>query len=356
MKIMTVLGARPQFVKAAVLSRWIQETSGCTEIIVHTGQHFDSNMSDIFFEQMNIPKPHFQLGISSMDHGAMTGVMMQKLEPLLLEQKPDLLLVYGDTNSTLAGALTAVKQHIPIAHIEAGLRSFNMNMPEEVNRVLTDRVSDHLFCPTEQAVHNLQAEGFDSQKVHNVGDIMYDASLYYRSRLKPSPDFVKSIEKLDQPLTLITLHRQENTDSPERLQNICSALNTLSQEHSMIFPVHPRTRKKMKDLELSLPNIRCIEPVGFAEMLYLLNKSQMVMTDSGGVQKEAFFFQRPCITLRDETEWVETVNVGANRLVGADKDKIIDSYLEMAQNNINFDQPLYGQGDCGQKILSILRQ
>ena len=355
---MTILGARPQFIKAATVSRAISENNQkhldfpVHEVIVHTGQHFDANMSDVFFKQLEIPKPDYQLNISSLSHGAMTGRMIEKIEQLLMEEKPDWVLVYGDTNSTLAGALAAAKLHIPVAHVEAGLRSHNMAMPEEVNRVLADRVSDYLFCPTQTAVDNLDREGFpfatpqrQKQRIENVGDVMYDAVLHYRERAKETVRLSDwTIE--DKAYALCTLHRQENTDDPERLVSILAALRTIAADICpVLLPLHPRTRKKIDALggAIGLDGIRVVEPVGYLEMQRLQMSARMILTDSGGMQKEAFFHRVPCITLRDETEWVETVHMGWNVLSSADTTNILEA-VKSVNKKENESVSIYGNG------------
>ncbi len=358
MKIMTVIGARPQFVKTAAVSRVIDQFPEIQEIIVHTGQHFDANMSDVFFQEMQIPKPKYQLGISgkgqSSHHGAMTGEMLKGIEELCLTEKPDVLMVYGDTNSTLAGALAASKLHIPIAHVEAGLRSFNMKMPEEINRILTDRVSKFLFCPTETAVKNLQAEGFDQFdcEITQIGDVMYDAALFYS---KNSAEKAVVYPKLPlQKFVLCTVHRAENTDSAERLQGIFSALRNISEESQVVLPLHPRTRKFIENYGIATQGIQLIDPVGYFDMLELLKHCQFVLTDSGGLQKEAYFFGKPCLTLRDETEWTELVEVGQNQLVGTNTHQILTAFSKVKNQNSTWQSGLYGQGNASQKIVNYL--
>lgn len=362
MKIITVVGARPQFIKAAMVSRAISSHNSQNpsqqihEVIVHTGQHYDANMSQVFFTDMQIPQPDYHLAIGGNSHGAMTGRMLEKIEEVIIQEKPDVVLVYGDTNSTLAGALAAVKLHIPVAHVEAGLRSFNMRMPEEVNRVLTDRISRWLFCPTETAVKNLEREGIlpaGEVAVSNVGDVMYDAALFYSTISKPSEAIASLIAALDADFYLATVHRAENTDDLERLSNIMGALDTISETTPVVLPLHPRTRKLLGGQHL--PHIRLIEPVGYFDMLALISKCKGVFTDSGGVQKEAYFFQKPCITLRDETEWVELVQYGCNTLVGADPDKIIRAEKSLGIGNRDgSSNNLYGQGDASDKIVKML--
>ncbi len=350
MEIITIVGARPQFVKAAVISREISKHTDIHETIVHTGQHFDPNMSNLFFEEMHIPHPSYNLNINNLGHGAMTGKMLEKIEEILLAQKPNWVLVYGDTNSTLAGALAAKKLHIKVAHIEAGLRSFNMEMPEEINRILTDRISDVLFCPTETASKNLQQEGFDHfpTRIITSGDVMLDAALFYQTYSRPP-----KIE-LNHHFVLASLHRAENTDNPQHLLDIVHALETISLEEQVILPLHPRTRGKLASLnyDITNSNICFIEPVGYLEMLYLLSHCSLVMTDSGGLQKEAFFFHKFCITLRNETEWTELVENGYNALAGNSYDKIIEIYRKLPTPD--FSRSLYGNGHAAKVIVDTL--
>ncbi len=355
-KIITVIGARPQFIKAAVVSRYIRNyhSKDIKEIIVHTGQHYDTNMSDIFFEQMDIPKPNYFLDINGLGHGAMTGQMLEKIEAVLLKEKPDWVLVYGDTNSTLAGALAAKKLHIKLAHVEAGLRSFNMEMPEEINRTLTDRISDILFCPTDQAIKNLKKEGYENidAKIVKSGDVMQDAALYYAAKSQ-SPDIKKP-----ENFILCTIHRAENTDNLDKLHSIFSALSEISKQHQIILPIHPRTKNIIlkNNIEFDKSNIHIIEPVGYLEMIHLLKNCNYVMSDSGGLQKEAFFFEKKCLTLRDETEWVELVENSFNIVVGSNKDKIIEGFNKLQKLNPNFAIDLYGQGMAGKNIIEELLQ
>ena len=343
-KILTVVGARPQFIKAAVISRVLKKdySDSVKEIIVHTGQHYDENMSDIFFREMVIPVPDYNLEVGSGSHGKMTGRMLEGIEQLLIEEKPDIMVVFGDTNSTIAGALAASKLHIPVAHIEAGLRSFNMRMPEEQNRILTDHISSMLFCPTETAIKNLESEGI-TKGVFRTGDVMLDASLFYRSKKK------SELSLNTDNFILMTLHRAENTDDPKRLRAITDAINRID-EYKIILPIHPRTKKIISKLGIKLEkHVNVIDPVGFFDMLYLEENCSFVLTDSGGVQKEAFFFRKPCITLRDQTEWIETVETGWNVLVGADKNKIISAVENVCIPNTW--PELYGNGQSGELIV-----
>ncbi len=350
MKILTIVGARPQFVKAAVVSRVIRERSGIEELLVHTGQHFDANMSDVFFREMNIPHPAINLDINSMSHGAMTARMMEKLEEVAMRKKPDAFLIYGDTNSTLAGALVAAKLHIPVGHVEAGLRSFNMRMPEEINRILSDRVSKWLFCPTQTAVHNLRKEGYDSfqAQIELSGDVMYDAALYYSSKLDEVPSKVDMPEK---PFALVTLHREENTNDLDTLKRLVTILENIDQE--VVLPLHPRTRKKFEEFGIA-PRIKTIDPVGYYDMIRLLKNCDFVLTDSGGLQKEAFFFGKFCITLREQTEWVELVNNGVNFICGSDAGKVEDALIQIRETPFPKDLQLYGDGKAGEKIIDVI--
>ena len=349
MKILTVLGARPQFIKAAAFSRAVQQYPNIQEVIVHTGQHYDQNMSDVFFEEMDIPKPKYMLQTGGKSHGAMTGQQLEKIEEILLDEKPDLVLVYGDTNSTLAGALAAIKLHIPIAHVEAGLRSFNRQMPEEINRILTDQISNYLFVPSSEAKQNLLHEGIDESKIFVVGDIMYDVALYYKERMvKPSWFDALNLEKF----ILCTIHRAENTDDPIKLSNILKGLE-LSQR-DIILPLHPRTVGKIKQYGLVVPsNIKVVDPTGYLEMVWLEAHSELIVTDSGGVQKEAYFNNKLCVTLREETEWVELVSNGYNTLVGSNSNLICSALNNAFPNNICVNN-IYGNGDAAKKIINII--
>lgn len=350
MKLLTILGARPQFIKAGSVSREINKRGGMSEIIVHTGQHYDSNMSDVFFEQMQIPKPHYFLGIGGKTHGAMTGQMIERIEEIAFKENPDIIMVYGDTNSTLAGAIVASKMKTKLAHIEAGLRSFNMSMPEEINRIITDRVSDILFCPTKKAVENLEIENFAKTgcRIINSGDVMLDGALFYKDIAVPPP------VEVSENFILCTIHRAENTDEPDRLKSIIEALEEIAKDTEVLLPLHPRTKNILKEANIAINNIKIIDPVGYLEMVWLLKKCKLVMTDSGGLQKEAYFFNKYCITLRDETEWEELVDVGANVLTGADQTKIINAYKNSFHKQVQFSEHLYGTGNASKIIIDEL--
>ena len=348
MKIITVIGARPQFIKAAAVSNIIRKEF--EEILVHTGQHYDENMSKVFFDELNIPKPDYNMGIGSGNHGQQTGTMLIELEKIYLKEKPDLVLVYGDTNSTLAGALAASKLLIPVAHVEAGLRSFNMNMPEEQNRILTDHISSILFPPTETAVVNLKNEGIKNS-VHNVGDVMFDAVLDFKELAKKKSNIVNELNLIENKYILTTIHRAENTNDINRLRNIIQALNESNK--TIVLPLHPRTKKYISEYKLEFAsNVKVIDPVGYLDMIMLEMGSGKIVTDSGGVQKEAFFLSKPCITMRNETEWIETVDNGWNVLVGTDSDKICYNILNFApkEKKNNY----FGDGNTAQKIVQIL--
>jgi UDP-GlcNAc3NAcA epimerase len=346
MKILTVIGARPQFMKAAAVSRALTKV-GVHEIVVHTGQHYDYNMSDVFFQEMEIRQPDYNLDINDLGHGAMTGRMLEGIEKILLDEKPDYVLVYGDTNSTLAGALAAVKLHIPVAHVEAGLRSFNMKMPEEVNRILTDRISNILFCPTRAAIDNLRKEGSDAE-ILDVGDVMLDTLLFYKQKASQRPRVFNKRE-----FVLATIHRAENTNDPNRLRSICEAINEIGMSVPVVLPLHPRTKSYLNRNGIEL-NATITEPLGYFDMLNLLASCSLVMTDSGGLQKEAYFCGKFCVTLRDQTEWVELVTAGANEIVGANKEKILQSVVSNLNKKIPFNPGLYGDGTASEKIAARL--
>ncbi len=352
MKVLTIVGARPQFIKAAPVSRAF-ESIGIDECLVHTGQHYDDNMSDIFFREMAIPEPTYQLKIGSSNHGRQTGRMIEAIEEVVEKELPDVLLVYGDTNSTLAGALVAAKLHIPVAHVEAGLRSFKRTMPEEVNRVVADHISHWLFCPTTTAIKNLADEGI-TQRVHHVGDVMYDAALYMAAILGDR----RVVGSDSQPLAaksfiLATVHRAENTDQPDRLREILNALKRLSADRRVLVPLHPRTRGSIERHGLAdlLKGLDIVDPLGFLDMVNAERTARLIVTDSGGVQKEAYFHGVPCVTMRDETEWIETVDAGWNSLAGADCTRILDAVSKASEGSV-IDQ--YGTGDAAIAIARVI--
>jgi len=352
MKIVTVLGARPQFIKAAPLSEALRKKH--EEKIVHTGQHYDYQMSDVFFEELGIPKPEYFLGVGSKQHGAQTGEMLTGVEDVLLKERPDWVLVYGDTNSTLAGALAASKLHIPIAHVEAGLRSYNRQMPEEVNRVLTDHVSTLMFCPTDQAVKNLSLEGL-TEGVVRTGDVMADA-LYYYARRAEERNMMETLRYPKKSYLLATVHRAENTDDPSRLEGIINAFAQINGQ--IVLPLHPRTKKLLQDHHLMIPgNVEVIEPVGYLEMMLLEKEAELILTDSGGVQKEAYLWRVPCVTLRDETEWVETVHSGWNTLTGAKTEEIVAAVRSYRNKSLPpYLENLYGNGRASEEILAQMEK
>jgi UDP-GlcNAc3NAcA epimerase len=353
MKCVTVLGARPQFVKAAPVSAAMID-AGIDEMLVHTGQHFDYEMSQVFFDELNIPEPKYNLAISGGSHGRMTGRMLEAVEAVIEKEIPDCVLVYGDTNSTLSGSLAAAKLHVPVAHMEAGIRSYNKNMPEEINRILTDHVSSLLLCPSDTAVVNLQKEGINDG-VMMVGDVMADAAMLANRIVKDDPGYLPAIEGFDweQGYDLLTLHRAENTDEKSRIESIFKALNNI--ENPLIFPVHPRTRNKIAKANIFLAeNIITCEPLSYLSMTALMNRASRVFTDSGGLQKEAYWAQKPCITLREETEWVETLKDNANQLVGANTQLILEA-VEKA-NNATFQSALYGDGNSAPRCVSAINE
>ncbi len=354
MKIVTIVGARPQFIKAAPISKVLRQQH--REVLVHTGQHYDREMSDIFFTELAIPRPDYELGIGSGSHGWQTGQMLMRVEEVLQAERPDWVLVYGDTNSTLAGALAAVKLGIRVAHVEAGLRSFNRAMPEEHNRVLTDHCADLLFCPTQTAVDLLAAEGV-TQGVHLVGDVMFDAARQFAEVATARSTIVARLGLAPRGYALATLHRPYNTDDPARLRLVLDALNRL--ELPVVFPVHPRTRARLAEMGTAecagqtATGLRCVEPVGYLDMLALEQNARLILTDSGGVQKEAYFFAVPCVTLRPETEWVETVQTGWNRLAWGDAETV----LAAARGPWPGDAPppIFGDGHAAERIAALLQ-
>jgi len=379
MKIVTIVGARPQFIKAAAVRRAIQELNQkkikIQDIWVHTGQHYDYLMDRVFFEELDLPRPDYHLGVGSGSHGRQTGVMLEKIEAVLEKEKPIVVMVYGDTNSTLAGALAAAKQNIPVAHVEAGLRSYRRAMPEEINRLLTDHLSTLLFCPTNQSVRNLATEGIKDSKtvvVSNVGDVMYDSILYY-SKLAEEKSLIlqnlrlsalNSCTKAFHPVScrtpnyyLATLHRAENTDDPRKLKSVCRALNEIGKRTPVVLPLHPRTKKMIKVYHLfrGFKNVKFIEPVPYLDMLKLEKNAKAILTDSGGIQKEAYWLRVPCITLREETEWMETIQSGWNVLTGTEMQRILREVdcLEKRRRHPEANE-MFGDGKAGEKIVQIL--
>jgi UDP-GlcNAc3NAcA epimerase len=359
MKILSIVGARPQFIKAASVSRALRKLDGVREVLVHTGQHYDDNMSELFFRELDIPIPDYHLGVGSATPGAQTGKMLEKIEGVLLDERPDWVLVYGDTNSTLAGALAAAKLHLRIAHVEAGLRSYNKIMPEEINRVLTDHISDCLLAPTEGAVANLVREGVRPDHVRLVGDVMYDATLYYAARAETQSHILSQLGLTSGTYILATIHRAENTDNAVRLRAIFEALGEISQERKVVVPLHPRTRSCLKAdklIEICPRSLCLIEPLGYLDMMMLEKNAELIVTDSGGVQKEAYFHRVPCVTLRTETEWVELVEAGWNMLVAPDTAEHMISALHDALERpaALAWQGLYGDGHTADHIANCL--
>lgn len=361
MKFVTIVGARPQFIKAAALSRAIKNVNkehdeSIEEVLVHTGQHFDTNMSSVFFETLDIAPAKYHLNISSLSHGKMTGRMLEHIEDVLLCEKPQGVLVYGDTNSTLAGALAALKLHIPLAHVEAGLRSFDKKMPEEINRVLTDSCADLLFVPCSRALKQLLSEGKEPSQVHDVGDVMYDVLLHYQNKAEEKSFLLEKLSLKKHSYALVTIHRASNTDCPKSLENLCCALIKLSKKLPLVFPLHPRTRKKipLSLLEGLQEHICVIEPLDYLEMLFLQKHAQLILTDSGGVQKEAYFLQRPCLILREQSEWTELLQEGGHLLVGCDPERIEKGADDLLKEKASWNPHHYGRGDAAEKILKVL--
>lgn len=354
-RIATVIGARPQFIKASVMSRCFAKSGIVKEVIIHTGQHFHQNMSDVFFSQLAIPNPAYNLGINNVTHGKMTGQMLAGLEEIVMRENPDYLMVYGDTNSTLAGALAAAKLHIPVIHIEAGLRSRNNRMPEEINRILTDRISNLLCCPTEGALKNLTQEGFDffDCTFKKTGDVMEDAVRHAEKMLPNQLPLQGDLRVEPQQYVLCTLHRAENTDDPKKLASIMKALLEIAADTKIVFPIHPRTRLRLTNLP-SHPNMIFIEPVGYLENLKLMKDSQFVLTDSGGMQKEAYMLKKFCITLREETEWTELLDIDCNFVVGSNKQKILEACTKVRQRSWHESRDLYGGGKAGPRIYEMI--
>jgi len=358
MKIVTVIGARPQFIKAASVSAELNRAIGANEILIHTGQHFDKNMSQVFFDELEIPVPTYNLGISGGLHGTQTGRMLEGIESVLVEEKPDIVLVYGDTNSTLAGALAAAKLHIPLAHVEAGLRSFNKRMPEEINRLMTDHLSDLLFVPTKSGLVNLVREGVDESKILMVGDVMYDVALFFSEKATLSSNILQDLKVEAKSYVLSTIHRAENTENIELLCSILSGLAKVAEDMPVILPLHPRTRNIIysnSGLSAFANELRIIEPVGYLDMIMLENNASLIATDSGGVQKEAFFCKVPCITLRNETEWIELVDLGWNHLAPpAYGGEYIASTIHSRLNVFGSEAMPYGDGHASRRIVSAL--
>ena len=371
MKLVTIIGARPQIIKAAALSRAIKNhfSGKIQEVIVHTGQHYDDNMSQVFFDELGIPHPDYNLHVGSASHGVQTARMTEGIEALLMKEQPDFIVLYGDTNSTLAGAVAAAKIHVPIVHIEAGLRSFNKSMPEEINRIVCDHCSTLLFTPTHAGLENLKREGFpmdndgpytiDNPKVYHCGDIMYDNSLHFAEIAEEKTDIIQRLALADKPFILATIHRDSNTDHPERLNAIFDALIQLSKTIQVVLPLHPRTAKLLKTnldsekqtLIFNSPSICLIPPVSFLEMIALERHARLVMTDSGGVQKEAYFFKKPGIILRPETEWVEIVQTGNAILADADKERIMEAWAHFQSNPPTVFPEIFGDGHAAEFML-----
>ncbi len=361
MKLINIVGTRPQFIKVGPILRAIHRHNRARpnriihDILVHTSQHYNFEMSGVFFEELELKEPDYQLGVGSGTHALQTGEMLKRIEDVLMKEKPDVVMVLGDTNSTLAGALAAAKLDIPVAHVEAGVRSFNKRMPEEINRILTDHVSDFLFCPTETAVKNLRREGI-TRGVRCVGDVMYDSVLYSVKLAEQHSKILERLEIEPKGYGLSTVHREENTNNPKRLRSIFNALEQIATDGlPVIVPLHPRTRKKLGPLNLRLKNLHIIEPISYLDMLLLEKQARILLTDSGGVQREAFFFRVPCVTLREETEWVETVNASWNRLAGASEKRILRAFREMSESNSPpRSRSAFGAGKAAEVIIRIL--
>ncbi|MCZ4323459.1 non-hydrolyzing UDP-N-acetylglucosamine 2-epimerase [Pseudomonas anguilliseptica] len=356
-RVLTVLGARPQFIKASVVSHAIASTPGLVEVMLHTGQHYDANMSEVFFDELGMNKPDYFLDIHGGSHGAMTGRMLEAVEQVLLQERPDVVLVYGDTNSTLAGALAAAKLDIPVAHVEAGLRSFNMQMPEEINRILTDRISRWLFTPTHTATANLLREGCAQSSITEVGDVMYDVALHHGGRVWAGTGLMAELGLEEKGYVLATIHRQENTDHPQRLATIVRALTATASTLPVVWPLHPRTRAELQKAGLLgalASQVTLIDPLGYLDMVQLEKFAAVIATDSGGVQKEAFFYQVPCVTLRNETEWVELVQAGWNRLVPPEDVRVVQAAINAALGSRGQDVRPYGVGDAARRVVDSI--
>lgn len=356
-KLVTVIGARPQFIKAAAVSRALAATRAIQEILVHSGQHYDHGMSQIFFEELGIPEPAIHLGVGSGSHAVQTGRIMIELEKHCDELKPDMVMVYGDTNTTLAAALAAAKLHIPVAHVEAGLRSFNRTMPEEINRLLTDQVSDLLFAPTAVAVDNLRREGVDGAKVHRVGDVMFDVALLFKERAIERSDVLARLRLRNGPYVLATIHRAGNTDDRGKLEGIVAGLERVARTIPVVWPIHPRTRQSLHGAGIrceGIPGLLLMEPVGYLDMVALEAAAKAIVTDSGGVQKEAFFHRVPCVTVRPDTEWTELVSAGVNRLCAAEPGAIFEAVQQMMACAGDWNAPDYGDGHAAARIASVI--
>jgi UDP-GlcNAc3NAcA epimerase len=359
-KILTILGARPQFIKASAVSQVISQSSLLSEVVVHTGQHFDKNMSDVFFSELGMATPKYNLGIHGGGHGSMTGQMLSAIEGVLLREKPDAVMVYGDTNSTLAGALAAVKLHVPIAHVESGLRSFNMRMPEEVNRILTDRISTWLFAPTVSAAQHLREEGMLEEQILHVGDVMYDVARHFGERVGVEGGLLGRLDLRPGSYILLTVHRAENTDNMQRLEVIVAAMERVAAVSPVVWPLHPRTRTTLQRHDflkrLTTAGVHLIDPISYLEMVQLEKFAALIATDSGGVQKEAYFCQVPCVTLRDETEWTELVDAGWNRLAPPDNPELVSQALINAIGSRGRTVDPYGGGDAAVKVVARLTE
>jgi UDP-GlcNAc3NAcA epimerase len=363
MAVLLIVGARPQFIKAAMICKGIAKYIKSKKIkieskVLHTGQHYDNNMSKIFFKQLNIKAPDYNLGIHGMKNGSMIGRMIEGIEKILTKEMPDLVIVFGDTNSTIAGTIASKSNKIRVAHVEAGLRSYNINMIEEQNRVVTDRLSDLIFCPTKIAVENLKKEGITSnpykKKLVNVGDVMYDYLIFYSKLLPKENKIIRKINLKRNNYILATIHRAENTDDKIRLKNIISSLNEISFRRKIVLPIHPRTKKMLMENKISASNIKTIPPISYLYMLGLEKDCCAIVTDSGGIQKEAYFFKKPCITIRSETEWAELVEAGVNFLVDANDEEIRNKVEKSFTDKFNFNKKFYGNGEASDKIVNII--
>jgi UDP-GlcNAc3NAcA epimerase len=354
-KIATIVGARPQFIKSAVVSRAIRNAGCFSEIMIHTGQHYDAKMSECFFEELGIPKPQYNLAVGSGMHGYQTGEMMKGIEPVLMKEKPSIVIVYGDTNTTLAGAIVAAKMHIPVAHIEAGLRSYNKKMPEEINRITTDHISAILFCPTTTAINNLRTEGI-RHGIYKSGDVMYDVAVQYGKRAENYRNIMTAAHIEPSQYIVATIHRSENTDDRSRMEMIMEALNNIGSNMSVVMPLHPRTEKLIRSYGIDMQHIQTIGPVGFLEMMCLLKNAKIIVTDSGGLQKEGYFHRIPCVTIREQTEWIETIESGWNSLADMTSAQgIVGSIINAMNASIERSEIAeYGDGSASEQIVKII--